>query len=199
MTNTLPPAIAPSSFSLRAVSRSGSGDWMLLVVDVQSDQALDEIVENVRAFDGQVSVSDLTGRSIPEVIDTIASCARGTVLLIHGLDRLSDEDWHHIDLLRSRLIGAGTIILLVSLMTAGRISRRAPNLSSWIGGAVWTLNPTADSVSDAERIERLKALRRWSKMTDAQIIRRAKDGSLPDDPEYTEWLILLDRADLVAP
>lgn len=199
MTNTLPPAIAPSSFALRAVSRSGRGDWLLLVVDVQLDQVIDEIVENVRAFGGQVSVSDMTGRSIPEVIDTIATCALGTVLLIHGLDGLSDEDWHHIDLLRSRLIGAGTIILLVSLMTAGRISRSSPNLSSWIGGAMWMLNPTADSVSDAERNERLKALRRWAKITDEQVIRRAKDGSLPDDPEYTEWLILLDRADLVAP
>lgn len=199
MTNTLPPTIAPSSFALRAVSRSGSGDWILLVGDVQLDQVIDEIVENVRAFGGQVSVSDVTGRSIQEVIDTIATCARGTVLLIHGLDGLTDEDWHHIDLLRSRLIGVGTIILLVSLMTAGRISRSAPNLSSWIGGAMWTLNPTADSVSDAERNERLKVLRRWAKMTDEQVIRRAKDGSLPDDPEYTEWLILLDRADLVAP
>lgn len=199
MTNTLPPTIAPSSFALRAVSRSGSGDWILLVVDVQLDQVIDEIVENVRAFGGEVSVGEMTGRSIPEVIDKIATCARGTVLLIHGLDGLTDEDWHHIDLLRSRLIGVGTIVLLVSLMTAGRISRSAPNLSSWIGGAMWTLNPTADSVSDAERNERLKVLRRWAKMTDEQVIRRAKDGSLPDDPEYTEWLILLDRADLVAP
>ena len=112
---------------------------------------------------------------------------------------MSDADWRHIDLLRSRLVGAGTIIGLVSLTTAGRISRNAPNLSSWIGGGMWTLNPTADSVSDAERNERLKVLRRWGKMTDEQVIRRAKDGSLPDDPEYTEWLILLDRADLVAP
>ena len=198
MPNTLPPAIAPSNLALRAVSRSGSGDWILLVVDVQLNQVIEEIVENVRAFGGQVSVSDMTGRSVQEVIATMATCARRTILLIHGLDGLTDEDWQHIDLLRSRLIGAGTIVLPVSLMTAERISRSAPNLSSWIGGAMWTLNPTADLVSDAERNKRLKVLRRWAKMTDEQVIRRAKDGSLPDDPEYTEWLILLDRADLVA-
>jgi len=64
---------------------------------------------------------------------------------------------------------------------------------------MWTLDPGADSLSDAERNERLKALRRWSKLTDEEVVRRAEAGSLPDDPEYTEWLVLLDRADLVAP
>jgi len=199
MTDTLPPTIAPSSFALRAVSRCGSGDWILLVGDVHSNQMIDEMVENVRAFGSQISVSDVSGRSVHEVIDTLVTCARQTVLLIHGLDELTDEDWRQIDLLRSRLIGVGTVILLVSLMTAGRISRSAPNLSSWIGGSMWTLNPTADSMSDAQRNERLRILRNWAKMSDRQVIQCAEDGSLPDDPEYTEWLILLDRADLVAP
>jgi len=200
MTDTLPPAIAPSSVALRTVSRAGTGDWLLLVVTgAQLDPVIDQLAENMRAFGGQVSTTDASGRSIQEVIDSIAASAPGTVLLVHGLDGLTDEEWHHIDLLRSRLIGAGTIVLVVSLVTAGRISRSAPNLSSWIGGAMWTLDPGADSLSDAERNERLKALRRWSKLTDEEVVRRAEAGSLPDDPEYTEWLVLLDRADLVAP
>lgn len=198
MSGTLPPAIAPSSLALRVVSRSGNGDWLLLVTRAQLGQPIDDLVENMRAFGSHPSTIDMTGHSIEKFIDSIATSQRGTVLLVYGLDGLTEEDWHHIDLLRSRLLGAGTIVLLVSLVTAERISRNAPNLSSWIGGSIWALDPAADSLSDDERSKRLKALRRWARLTDEEVIRRAEDRSLPDDPEYTEWLILLDRADLVA-
>lgn len=172
---------------------------LLVVTDGQINRVVEALADSVRTFGGQVASVDVAGRSAAEVVDAMAACPPGTVSLVHGLEPLTDEEWRHIDLLRSRLTGTGTIVLVASLLTADRISRNAPNLSSWIAGSMWTLDPAADALAEGERGDRLKALRRWSKLTDEDVIRRAEEGTLPDDPEYTEWLILLDRADLVAP
>jgi hypothetical protein len=199
MRTTSEYTVSPSSVALRIVSLSGRSDWLLLVVPGDgASGAIDALAGSVRTLGGQVTTVDVTGRAAEDVVKAVAGCGPGTVLLVYGLERLTDEEWRHIDLLRSRLTGIGTIVLVGSGITAERIGRNAPNLASWIAGSMWTLNPGADALTNEERNERLKALRRWSKMRDEDVVRRAEDGTLPDDPEYTEWLILLDRADLVA-
>ena len=46
-------------------------------------------------------------------------------------------------------------------------------------------------------LERLESLRQWSGMTDEEVITRAEQGTLPGDPPYAEWLVLLGRGDLL--
>ncbi len=47
--------------------------------------------------------------------------------------------------------------------------------------------------------DRLFALVAHYKMTSDEILEKAKAGTLPPDPHFSEWLILLDRGDLIAP
>lgn len=51
----------------------------------------------------------------------------------------------------------------------------------------------------AVRAQRLEALRGWAARSDADVVRAAEQGTLPRDPEYAEWLVLLGRGDLLDP
>jgi hypothetical protein len=52
-------------------------------------------------------------------------------------------------------------------------------------------------MTQEERRVRLDAFSQHFALTDEEVVARAKRKSLPPDPEFVEWLILLDRADLV--
>ena len=75
--------------------------------------------------------------------------------------------------------------------------REAPHLASWIGGSIWEADVTSDLLSDEEKAARLKALREWANLGDDEVLRRAQEGTLPNEPEFVEWLVLLGRADLI--
>ncbi len=87
-------------------------------------------------------------------------------------------------------------MLVVAEQSIQRMFRNAPNLS-WIGAAVWSFDDTIPTLSAEEKEARLEALRSWSGLSDAEVIERAEQDVLPGDPEYAEWLVLLDRGDLV--
>jgi hypothetical protein len=44
---------------------------------------------------------------------------------------------------------------------------------------------------------RLAALRAWASKTDGEVVAAARDGTLPLDPEYAEWLVLLGHGELL--
>lgn len=93
----------------------------------------------------------------------------------------------------------GCVVLVLSEQGAQRMFRAAPNLTSWIGAATWSFDDTIPTLSAEEREQRLEALRAWSSLTDTEVIEQAERGELPGDPEYAEWLVLLDRGDLISP
>jgi len=100
-------------------------------------------------------------------------------------------------LLRSLLSRRHAVILLLTTPSIERLVRDAPNISSWIGSSVWALaQPHRDEVA-ASREKRLRDLRSWSSMSDGDVIRLAQEKSLPAEPEYVEWLILMGRGDLL--
>jgi hypothetical protein len=72
----------------------------------------------------------------------------------------------------------------------------APNLASWLGGLVFSRQDPGERLA-ALRQQRLASLRAWSSKTDEDVIRDAEAGTLPRDPEYAEWLVLLGRGDLL--
>lgn len=45
--------------------------------------------------------------------------------------------------------------------------------------------------------ERLQNLREHGNLTDQQVIEMAEAGALPSEPYFAEWLVLLDRGDLI--
>jgi hypothetical protein len=73
----------------------------------------------------------------------------------------------------------------------------APNFVSWLGARIYQFQKDAEMLTQTERDRRLKALQENFEMSDQDVIDLAENRQLPSDPEFGEWLILLDRGDLL--
>jgi hypothetical protein len=170
---------------------------MTLVVEPGRDALVvaDELGEEMESL-GDVTVDRIRGaKDAPELAEALALLKNPVV--IAGIDAWPPSEWRHLDELRSRFTRDERTALVVSSTTFENIMREAPNFSSWLGASVWTYLPRSSELTEPERERRLEALRTWASLTDADVIARAEQGTLPPDPEFAEWLVLLDRGDLL--
>ena len=187
------PAIGIAEFALRAGTQPG---WSVLLVDPEHTQvATRTLIEELRGADDP-PVTAVVVTTPNEVVEAIQA-ARVSTVVMSGLDAFSTGDWHHLDLLRSRLAREGCTILVLAPSTMVDFAEAAPNLASWLGNTVWRADLAADTLSPEEAEQRLALLRESTGMSDEEVLTCASDGSLPRDPEFAEWLILLGRGDLV--
>ncbi|WP_437276042.1 hypothetical protein WME90_32990 [Sorangium sp. So ce375] len=196
MTVALMP-MGAAELALRLMARRGRGDWAVLVVEPVHDasQAAEELAQEMAAL-GDADVVRVQGaRDALDLCERIAP-ARGPVV-IWGLDSWQAPEWSHLDHLRSRLARDERTALVVSAPAFDDIMRHAPNFSSWLGASVWTYRPRAEELTEEEQDRRLAALQAWSGLSNEEVIARAEARTLPSDPEYAEWLMLLDRGDLL--
>jgi len=107
-------------------------------------------------------------------------------------------DWALLDRRRSSLAHPGVLIFVTTPSSFDELMRSAPNLASWLGAQVFAYVPDGADVEHT-RVLRLEALRTWASKSDAEVIRDAEEGTLPRDPVYAEWLVLLGRGDLLGP
>lgn len=193
----LPRTLGLGEVALRIAARPGRGGWcVLLVPNGRSEVTADALMEELSALRvgmlatvrRPVDASELARRSQE---------ANNAVLLVSGLEGFSEDEWRHMDLLRSQFQREAGVVLIMEATAAERLQREAPNLMSWIGSSVWALALDAESLSREEREVRLQALRQWAELTDQQVLDLAARGRLPADPAYAEWLVLLDRGDLL--
>jgi hypothetical protein len=170
---------------------------MTLVVQPDSDvlAVADELVEEMESL-GDVNVDRIRGAKDASELAENLGPLKGPVV-VAGLDGWAPSEWLHLDELRSRFTRDERTALVVSTTTFENIMREAPNFSSWLGASVWTYLPRSSELTQPERERRLETLRAWSSLSDADVIARAEQGTLPPDPEFAEWLVLLDRGDLL--
>ncbi len=187
-----------SEFALRAVARPGRGDWLVLVaLEGVVGQIASRVKQEIAGL-GDCSVEHIKdAANALELANAVHDTDKGKVLVISGLDRFSEEEWRHADLLRSRLGREMAVALVMSLRSIENLARNAPNLASWIGGSIWEVDVASESFSTEEKVAFLQSLREWSGLTDDEVIRRADEGTLPNEPEFVEWLVLLGRGDLL--
>ena len=187
-----------TEFALRAVTSGGARQWSILVGDQRfvADLAVHLRAEMESLDNGSVEII-MGARDAAELARLVRAVHPDATIVISGLEEFDEAEWHHLDLLRSRLVRQHAVALVVSEASLGRLSRAAQNLASWIGGAVWSIDPASDALSQEERHSRLAALREWSGSSDSEVVQRAQEGTLPGEPEYIEWLVLLGREDLI--
>jgi hypothetical protein len=191
-----PAGVAEVALRLMA-RRGGGGGWTTLLLRPTDDAvaAAEELAQEMEALGG-VGVE-----RIESAADALALIARLAVserpAVVVGLDEWPASEWGHLDLLRSRLARAERTALVVSEATYERILRDAPNLESWLGASVWTYQADAALLTEEESARRLAALQAWSGLSDEEVIARAQARTLPADPEFAEWLVLLHRGDLL--
>ena len=187
--------IPQSDFVRRAIERTGGNSWLALVTP---DARLADVAEQVAAgiaFESELEVVSVNAPVDPE---SLVAAARGPGILVASLrDAWPPGAWARLDVLRSRLQREHRAVLVLSEPAAQHLFREAPHFARLFTGSVWDLAVERDEMSEAERADRVASLERWAEISTVEMIARAEARALPPDPEYTEWLALVRRSDLL--
>jgi hypothetical protein len=117
--------------------------------------------------------------------------------VISDLDQADANYWRALDINRSGLLRLGPVILWLSSMGLTGLCEHAPNIRSFVGGSIVYLGILGDAMTASERQQRISDLESHFQITSAEVILQAESGTLPTEPHFIEWLVLLDRGDLV--
>ncbi|MBI1787334.1 MAG: hypothetical protein HYR60_07265 [Acidobacteria bacterium] len=119
------------------------------------------------------------------------------VVLISGLEGWNEKEFVSLDVNRSGLEKGAFVVFRIDLGTVARLLDRAPNLRSVMGTSILIAAPDPSSMSSGEISSRLQQLREHYRMSDQEVVEQAGLGSLPAEPHFVEWLVLLGRSELV--
>jgi hypothetical protein len=182
----------------RRVEIRGPYAWFVILrptVDVEA--ALDAFVSDFSAFLGE-PVRIIRG-DVPTV-ERLRSCLidpPSDPVVISDLNQPDADFWRALDINRSGLLREGPVILWLSSIGLTGLCEYAPNIRSFVGGSIIYLGIHGDMLTASERQQRISDLESHFRIPSAEVIRRAEAGTLPTEPHYVEWLVLLDRGDLV--
>ena len=194
----VPQPIGAGELAFRVTANPGPGVWFsLLVPEAEIAYAAKCLADEIESA-GDTAVSQLESSSSDarDLADRVKR-AGTAILVVSGLERLSDAEWRHLDLLRSRFQRDQAVVLVLGKRAFEALMRGAPNLASWLGGSTWQWDANATALSDEEKEKRLQAIREWTSMSDAEVLVLAEHHRLPAEPEYAEWLVLLGRGELL--
>jgi hypothetical protein len=190
-------AISPSELALRIQVLRDTAAYLGYVAARDSvEDVIAELAEEVSALAPTIRLARLAATHGDELVDSLARRPEEIVLL--DVTALASEDWSTLDRRRSDLAHRGVVVFVMTDTGFEALMRHAPNLSSWLSGEVFAVVDEDEGVAELGAL-RLAALRVWGACSDEEIVAKATAGSLPRDPEYAEWLILLGRADLLPP
>jgi hypothetical protein len=187
--------IPQSELVRRAIERTGGNSWLGLVVP---DDRLASVVEQTAAGIASESEVDVFRVDAPRDAESLARAGRRAGIMVASLaEAWPPGEWARLDVLRSRLSRDHRAVLVLSEAAARHVFREAPHFTRLFTGSVWDLAPDPDAMSDADRRERVASLEQWANLSTADMIARAEVKTLPPDPEYAEWLVLVGRSDLL--
>jgi hypothetical protein len=196
--NDLSPS--PAYDLVRRIDLRGdeSEGWFVLLRPSSGEPAFIEDLEGEASarWDRKIRVIDVSQKGVSELCHLLRQPADDGVVLV-GMDNWSDEQLQSLDIRRSSLARRGFVVVLLNMGGIRRLFQNAPNLRSWIGGSQFQTAPDPGRMNAEEKRARLAALREHHKLSDEDVVRMAKAGTLPVSPEFAEWLVLLDRGDLV--
>ncbi len=182
----------------RIGSRPDGNIWMVLVADINDIESIVADLQDTIEIFGECDTGTISGETGARDLVYQISEASQQYLLLWQLEDWNNNEWKIFDALRSRLDKENKGGLLVISEQANNLMiHNAPNFVSWLGARIYYLQKDAEILSDEECDRRLSALQEWSGQTNEDVIALAENRQLPTDPEYGEWLILLNRGDLL--
>jgi len=191
------PDASAAELALRSVALRGTAVYgAYLAGSEEIEAAIEELEQELAALDPGVQIATLRPRDGEQLITDLATTTAELVLV--DARSFAAPDWALLDRRRSSLEHRGVLIFVTTHTSFDELMRSAPNLASWLGAQVFAYAREGAGV-EAARARRLAALRTWASKSDADVIREAEEGTLPRDPEYAEWLVLLGRGDLLGP
>ena len=117
-------------------------------------------------------------------------------VVLVGLDAWGQDRWRHLDIDRNAWGRTGPILLCLGPAAANALGIFSPNVKSYVG-SFHVIGPDQSGMNEEEVEWRLSELRAFYGLTDQEVIDKAVGGELQPDAHFIEWLILLDRGDLV--
>lgn len=180
----------------RRIEIRGPYAWFAVLkpaIDVGA--ALDTFVAEFSAFGGE-PIRVIAGIALAKLRSDLTDPPSDPVV-ITDLDQADADLWRALDVNRSGLLRSGPVILWLSNVGLTRLCEYAPNIRSFVGGSIVYLGIHGDVMTAGERQQRISDLESHFGIPSAEVICRAEAGALPTEPHYVEWLVLLDRGDLV--
>lgn len=191
------PGASAAELALRSIALRGTAVYgAYLAAPGEIDAAIEELEAEIAALDDRIQVAKLRPRAAEQLVADLAA-SPAELVLVDARSFLA-PDWAVVDRRRSSLARPGVLIFVTSPSSFDELMRSAPNLASWLGAQVFAYVGDGADV-EAARKQRLEALRAWASKSDTDVVRAAEAGTLPRDPEYAEWLVLLGRGDLLDP
>ena len=171
--------------------------WFVVLRPAEEEDALANFVADLSAvLDQPVRVVHSFGSSFEKLRNDLNGPA-GDPVLIQDLDQADAERWRALDVNRSAWLREGAVVLWLSAAGVTNLCSYAPNIKSIVGGSFFNLGTDGRAMTGAEHDQRIADLESHFQMNSAEVIRQAESGVLPTEPHFVEWLVLLDRGDLV--
>jgi hypothetical protein len=186
--------LAVAELALRLNVQLGTAAYAAYLVQPPDlDEALSELRDEL-AVTSSEEITMISPRSSQHLVESLAEASSQVVVV--DARAFSARDWALTDQRRSAIAHRGLLVFVTTQTSFADLMRSAPNLASWLGGEVFAY-PSGDASATAHRERRLAALRAWAAKTDDEIVGAARAGTLPRDPEYAEWLVLLGHGELL--
>lgn len=182
----------------RLSSQPNGNIWIALIT--QSDQlesTIEDFQDTLDIFNecetGLISAKEGVFSLVNQIEENPES-----YLLLYNFESWEQQDWKTFDGFRSRLDrGKKGGCLILTEQSSRLMLHNAPNFVSWLGARIYPFLKDAEMLTSEERDRRLTALQNHFNQSNEEIIQLAKNRQLPSEPEFAEWLILLDRGDLL--
>lgn len=182
----------------RIGSRPDSNIWMVIVVNPDDMKATIEDLQDTIEIFTECETGVISGGYGARELVTQINKALQEYLLLHQFELWEDDEWKTFDALRSHLDkGQKGGLLVLSEESTHSMLHNASNFVSWLGGKIYSFKKDAEMLTEEECDRRLASLQEWSGKTNNEVLTLAENRQLPLDPEYGEWLILLNRGDLL--
>ncbi len=181
----------------RVGSQPDGNVWLAIVVaPSDSNEVVEDLKETINIFT-ECEVGLVSGEG--GTLDLIRHVEQATedYLLLWRFESWNRDNWREFDYARSRLTRKRGGVLVLSSESVKALITYAPNFTSWLGSRVYRFDKDREFLTTDERQARLAALREWSGLSDLKVIELAEAHKLPLTPEYGEWLVLLNREDLI--
>jgi hypothetical protein len=190
-------SLSIDEFLQRIGSQPNGNTWSALITsNLDSQKLVYDLQETLTIFaECEVrcfSTNDETNTLVQQI-----KKATEDYLILWNFEQWDKNNWYEFDCMRSSLMRKRGLVLILSPESAKTMFCYAPNIVSWLGSRVYSFLKDTELLSAEEIQERLATLREWSGYTDSQIVEMAETRTLPSEPEYAEWLVLLERGDLI--
>jgi hypothetical protein len=180
----------------RILSLPKHNSWSVLTIPAEQQQlAVEELEESIPIFLEESIHVISADTSVATLLENIDSSDE--FVFLWNFETWTAKEWKQLDYERSQFSRKNGGLFLLTPETVKSFKNYAPNFTSWVGLRFNDLTLGTEILTEAERQKRLETLQSSLGITHDEVIRLAEADELLADPVYGEWLILLDRGDLV--